>query len=197
VIQAASHTLTLLPNRMSPPAPSALSPRLTGLPPAIRDGARVLVLGSMPGAESLRLQQYYAHPRNDFWRIVEDLFAIPRSLDYEVRMTALNERGVAVWDVLAECVRPGSLDASIDMASALANDIGALLHSYPGIDRVVLNGGFAERTFRRRIAIGGAIPARLFVTTVPSTSPANASIPYAAKFARWRDALGPGIDSRV
>ena len=163
--------------------------RLVGLPPAISPGARILVLGSMPGAESLRLQQYYAHPRNDFWRIVEDLWAIPRALENRARMAALNDAGVAVWDVLAECVRPGSLDASIDAATARTNDIGALLHAHPRIDRVVLNGGFAEKTFRRRIAVGDAIPKRVDVVALPSTSPANASMSYPTKLARWREAL--------
>jgi TDG/mug DNA glycosylase family protein len=170
------------------------SPRLTGLPAAIRGGARLLVLGSMPGAESLRLQQYYAHPRNDFWRIVEDLLAIPRTLDYRARITALNQRGVAVWDVLAECVRPGSLDASIDVTTARANDIAALLRAHSGIDAIVLNGGFAEKAFRRRIATDGALSPHVRVVAVPSTSPANASIPYATKLARWHDALRPTID---
>ena len=150
----------------------------------------MLVLGSMPGAESLRLQQYYAHPRNDFWRIVEDLLAIPRALDYARRMADLNRAGIAVWDVLAECVRPGSLDASIEAATARPNDIAALLRAHATIDRIVLNGGFAEKTFRRRIAIDAAIGADIRLIPVPSTSPANASIPYPVKLARWRDALG-------
>lgn len=169
--------------------PARATRRLLGLAPAIGAGARALVLGSMPGAESLRLQQYYAHPRNDFWRIVEDLYAIPRGLDYPARMSALNTAGVALWDVLAECVRPGSLDASIDLSSARTNDIGALLRSYDGIERIVLNGGFAAQTFRRRILAEAAIAAQVSVFPVPSTSPANASIPYATKLERWRAAL--------
>lgn len=171
-----------------PPRPTA-APRLTGLAPAIGKGARILVLGSMPGAESLRLQQYYAHPQNAFWRIVEEVHAIPRTLPYEARMAALNAAGVAVWDVLAECTRPGSLDAAIDVASARQNDIDALLRAHRGITRVVLNGGFAERTFRRRITLDVATARRIEVAPVPSTSPANASIPYATKLARWRAAL--------
>lgn len=174
------------------PAPA---PRLTGLAPAIGDGARVLVLGSMPGAESLRLQQYYAHPQNAFWRIVEALYGIPRALAYDARMAALNEAGVAVWDVLAECTRLGSLDASIEAATARPNDIATLLRMHRGIDRIVLNGGFAAKTFRSRIASATPIPPNVLVAQAPSTSPANASIPPATKLARWREALGVVADA--
>lgn len=165
------------------------APRLTGLAPAIGSNARVLVLGSMPGAESLRLQQYYAHPRNAFWRIVDDVFAIPQTVSYALRMTALNDVGIAVWDVLAECRRRGSLDAAIDPDSVRPNNVAGLLRAHLGIARIVLNGGLAAKAFKTHIATDRAIPETIEVIAMPSTSPANAAMTYAEKLARWRTAL--------
>jgi TDG/mug DNA glycosylase family protein len=162
---------------------------LRGLPPALGRAPRVLVLGSMPGSASLAQAEYYAHPRNDFWRIVEDVFAIPRSGDYAARIEGLNEAGVGVWDVLAECHRRGSLDAAIAGEGQRHNDIAALLASHPGIARVLLNGAFAEKAFLRQSRAGRGIPAGVECIRLPSTSPANASIPYPGKLALWREAL--------
>ena len=102
--------------------------------------ARVLVLGSMPGLASLRLQQYYGHPQNTFWKIVGEVLGFDPELAYELRTQALVERGVALWDVLASCVREGSLDADIDDASVVANDFAAFFETHPHIVRVCFNG---------------------------------------------------------
>jgi TDG/mug DNA glycosylase family protein len=163
--------------------------RLHGLPPVVDARARVLVLGSMPGAESLRRQEYYAHPRNHFWRIVEDVLGVPRALPYPRRLEGLRDAGVALWDVLGECARHGSLDTGIERDSMAVNDIPALLAQYPRIDGVLFNGLFAETVFRSRLgaAVGPALPRR----RLPSTSPANAARPYAEKLSAWREALQP------
>ena len=87
-----------------------------GFPPVASPASRVLVLGSLPGQESLRRRQYYAHPRNAFWAIIERLFEIPAAVAYARRVQMLRRSGVALWDVCAAAVRPGSLDGAIEPA---------------------------------------------------------------------------------
>lgn len=173
------------------PALSADSLRLVGMPPVIGANARVLVLGSMPGTQSLAHRQYYAHPQNHFWRIVEDVFKIPRELPYAVRTSLLRKKGVALWDVLASCCRTGSLDAQIRRDTMQANDIAGLLDAHRSLRRVVFNGAFAERVHRRQVREGAAPWDGLIVQRLPSTSPANAASRYEAKLAAWRKALSP------
>ncbi|KFN50157.1 DNA-deoxyinosine glycosylase [Arenimonas composti] len=170
-----------------PKRPAAANPQiLTGLPPITSPAARVLVLGSMPGVESLRQQQYYAHPRNHFWPIVGELFGIAPELPYAERTQRLADAGVAVWDVLAECVRPGSLDSAIDAATARVNDFAGFFAAFPGIRAVFNNGTYSANTFRTRVMRPGLLPAGIAVTRLPSTSPANASLDFAAKLRAWR-----------
>jgi TDG/mug DNA glycosylase family protein len=164
-------------------------PPLVGLAPRVGEGARVLVLGSMPGAESLHRQQYYAHPRNEFWRIVEDVFGIRRELSYEQRIGGLQQHGVALWDVLAACSRRGSLDTAIERASMRLNDIPGLVAANPSLRCIAFNGVFAEAVYRNRIGHGLSDAAGLVLRRLPSTSPANQSRPYPEKLAAWRAVL--------
>lgn len=158
---------------------------LRSLPAAARGDARVLVLGSMPGAVSLEAQAYYAHPRNLFWPLMGDLLGIAPSLPYAERVARLNAAGIGLWDVLAECERPGSLDSAIRRPRR--NDFDALLAAYPALTALLFNGAKAETEFMR-----GGLPASatgLMRLRLPSTSPANASIPLATRTAAWREAL--------
>ncbi|MBP7623629.1 MAG: DNA-deoxyinosine glycosylase, partial [Xanthomonadales bacterium] len=100
-------------------------------PPLIAAHARVLILGSMPGIASLQALRYYAHPRNQFWPILGELLGFDASADYALRVQALHKAGIAVWDVLAECEREGSLDTSIRRDSEQANDLPGLLAKHP------------------------------------------------------------------
>ncbi len=116
----------------SAPTVSSASPRLQGLPPLVGPGTRVLVLGSFPSVKSLQLQQYYAHPQNHFWRIVQALWPDapwPDDQNYARRCQCLLAQGVGVWDVYAECEREGSLDSAIRHAQL--NDFPALLQRCP------------------------------------------------------------------
>ena len=150
----------------------------------VRKDARILILGSMPGGESLRRQQYYAHPRNAFWRIMADLLgeALPETVADKKRL--LLSHGVALWDVLASCERQGSLDSAIRAAEP--NDIPALLAACPGIRKICLNGGTAARLFEKHFGRDLVGVARL---RLPSTSPAY-TLDYAQKLAAWRVAIG-------
>src|SRR5262249_55164150 len=151
------------------------------------DRAHTLVLGTMPGAASLRAAQYYAHPRNAFWPIVGALCGFDATLDYATRVRRLSDADIAVWDVLQSCERPGSLDASIESSSVVANDFARFFDTHRRIERVCFNGGAAHALFRRHV-----LPSleALDVTWIrlPSTSPANASVDAAAKLKAWRAA---------
>ncbi|MBI4371443.1 MAG: DNA-deoxyinosine glycosylase [Elusimicrobia bacterium] len=150
--------------------------------PVVGRSPRVLMLGSMPSEASLRARRYYAHPRNQFWRLLgaaldEELHGLP----YRRRLAALKRRGVALWDVLESCRREGSLDSAI--SGEKPNPVAELLER-SGVKAVFLNGGKADALFRRLIA--PRLPQGVRVERLPSSSPAAASIPYARKAARWR-----------
>jgi hypoxanthine-DNA glycosylase len=132
--------------RRVPPQPEPLA---RSFAPLLRGDASVLVLGSMPGRASLAAQQYYAHPRNAFWPIMAAYCGIDPTAAYAERVTALLDAGIALWDVLGECRRSGSLDAAIEFDGARPNAIAALLDAYPRIRRVCLNGGAAATLYRR------------------------------------------------
>ncbi len=159
-------------------------------PPA--GAAQVLVLGSLPGVASLTAHEYYAHPRNAFWRIMAELCDFDVTLAYSRRAALLVGHGIAVWDVLAAGERPGSLDANILRRSEHANDIAALLQRHPRLALIAFNGVTAASLFARHIgrqALPAAVALRL--VTLPSTSPAHAGMSYARKLASWRAALTP------
>jgi hypoxanthine-DNA glycosylase len=153
----------------------------------------------MPGVGSLRAGQYYAHPRNAFWPLMEALFDVSDGMPYAARMAALNARGVGLWDVLAECERPGSLDSAIDVASLVVNDIAGLLRAHPGLRVVALNGGTAARLFARHVQpalreLDGG-DGRYRVLALPSTSAAHAARSFEQKRAAW-SALSEAIAQR-
>lgn len=155
--------------------------RARSFPYSADENARFLVLGSMPGAESLRQQEYYAFKHNAFWRIMGELYGFSPDLPYLERLARLRDNGVALWDVLAECVRPGSLDSAI--RAPLPNDIPGLVKRLPKLEKILCNGG-ASRNYLRRF-----FP-ELEAQQLPSTSPAAARFTYAEKLFRWRAALG-------
>lgn len=146
-----------------------------------------MVLGSMPGRASLIAGQYYAFPRNAFWPIMCEIFAMDQNLDYAQRVAVLEAQGMVLWDVLKTCTRSGSLDADIDQRSIVPNDLVGLLIRYPCIEAVYFNGATAEQVFRRHILpLLPAAGADLDLVRLPSTSPANASWSFERKLAAWR-----------
>ena len=163
-------------------------PVIHSFAPVADANARILILGSMPGVESLRAGQYYAHPRNAFWRIMGDLVGASPDLPYSKRVMRLRRSGIALWDVLAACMREGSLDAAIDEQSIIANDLVSFLAQHRRITRVFFNGATAERCFARHVqpALENGI---LQLQRLPSTSPAHAAMSYAKKLQAWRRIL--------
>jgi double-stranded uracil-DNA glycosylase len=182
---------------MLDPTPPDLA---VGFPPVAGDRPRVLLLGSMPGRASLQASRYYNHPRNLFWPLMGALFGVDPLLPYNERLNRLTDQGVALWDVLARCERPGSLDQAIVKGSMVANPIGAWLAANPTVVRVGLNGSAAHGLFRRLVVPGLDEPTRLRVQILPlpSTSPANAGMSAAAKRAAWDALLGRGsVESKA
>src|SRR6185503_10411891 len=119
-------------------------------PPIARRDSRTLILGSLPGQRSLEMQQYYAHPYNAFWKLIQAIFdAGDGALPYTRREKILTSNRIALWDVLAAAKRPGSLDSSIEGASARANDFATFFRAHPRIRRVFFNGRKAEELYRR------------------------------------------------
>ena len=150
--------------------------------PLINHQSRTLILGSLPGVESLREQQYYAHPRNAFWRIVYALYLENFDIDYSRRCEFILSKNLALWDVCGSAVRIGSADNKI--VGVEPNDIAELLNGHDNINLIVLNGRKAEKEYRR-FYDKLAIPA----IYAPSTSPALAALTFDEKLSAWRDAL--------
>ncbi len=164
--------------------------RVFSFPPVSAPDATVLILGSMPGKRSLAENQYYAHPQNTFWRIVGTVFDFDPALPYAQRCDALRAAGVALWDVLGECERPGSLDSNIVEETIAPNDFAGFLATHPHIGAICFNGAKAEQSFLRHVLPGlndtqRAIPRH----RLPSTSPAHAGMRFEEKLASWREAL--------
>ena len=157
-----------------------------GFPPIARPDARVLILGSLPGERSIREQQYYAHPQNAFWRIMADMYGIEG--EYDARRSQLCENRIALWDVLQSSVRPGSMDADIRAETALVNDFASFFASHGHIELIAFNGRKAEQLFRRFVDPLNIAP-DVRRASLPSTSPAYASLPFSGKLAAWREAL--------
>lgn len=161
-----------------------------GFPPLARAHAHSLILGSMPGQASLQQQRYYAHPRNAFWPIMRQVLGLPLDAGYACATKALVAQGFALWDVLACCERPGSLDADIRAEGMQANDFGVFLRAHPGIGRVFFNGTAAQVLYRRHVM--PALPAELAAlpqVRLPSTSPAHAAMNGQQKARLWQQAL--------
>ena len=160
--------------------------RSEGFPPVARSDARILILRSLPGRRSIAERQYYAHPGNAFWPIMKALFGIEG--DYRDRLLQLVEHRIALWDVLSDSVRPGSLDAHIDLDSARANDFETFLQEHTDIRLIAFNGKKAGQLFGRFVA-DGLVDRDIRRTTLPSTSPAYAAMPFSGKLTQWRRAI--------
>jgi double-stranded uracil-DNA glycosylase len=165
------------------------SRRRKGFPPIADRRARVLILGSMPSEASLAAGEYYAFRHNQFWRIAGEICGFDADAPYARRKAALKRRRIALWDVVASCVRPGSLDASIRDDSIRANEFTVFLARHPGIRRVCFNGRKAESAWRRHVEprLPGSLA--LEYRLLPSTSPAHAGMGYRSKLRAWRSAI--------
>lgn len=169
----------MVPSAM--PRDAARSPPalLRSFAPIADARSRVLVLGTMPGPEALRKQEYYGFTGNHFWKIMVDLLAPGCAPDYAEKLALLRRHRIAAWDVLANCTREGAADSTIRDTSP--NDIPGLLARHPGIHTIFCNGTTSARLFARFFGGTVAVP----MIPLPSTSPAHATMPYATKRAHW------------
>nr|WP_314443594.1 DNA-deoxyinosine glycosylase [uncultured Sphingomonas sp.] len=157
-----------------------------GLPPVVGAAPRLLVLGSLPGEASLAAARYYAHPRNQFWRLMEvatndELASEP----YLRRLQRLVNHGVGLWDVIGSAQRTGSLDQQLSEIEA--RDLSGFVADLPSLRAIGFNGGTAARIGRRALA-----DTHLTLVDLPSSSPAY-TLPFAEKARRWA-ALGAFLD---
>ena len=153
-----------------------------GLPPIVWPHAKILVLGSLPGDESLRRQQYYGNPQNKFWAILGGVFGVEVGDGYADKLRFLEAHGIALWDVLERADRRGSLDRNI--RNGVPNDFDALFASMPALEVIAINGGDAQKSFR--YPRYSARLANVRVLPMPSTSAAHARLSIAAKTRLWR-----------
>ncbi|WP_332646539.1 DNA-deoxyinosine glycosylase [Lysinibacillus sp. 54212] len=137
------------------------------LPPVVDEHTRVLIVGSMPGVQSLEKQQYYGNPRNHFWGIIAELLQKEIPTNYSARLRLLRDHGIGLWDVIRECEREGSLDSNI--RNEIPNDFQALFNRYPQIGAVLFNGTKAHDVFKKKLGFE-ILGARAYFK-MPSTSP--------------------------
>ncbi|RPI39938.1 MAG: DNA-deoxyinosine glycosylase [Methanoregulaceae archaeon] len=162
---------------MTGPFPQVPDPS-HGLPPVTGPGPIILILGSFPSVLSLAHAEYYGNPKNRFWAVMEELFKIPVTLPYPERSLRLIGERIALWDVVRDCSREGSADSRI--RNPVPNDIAGFVRANPTIRLVALNGSTAGRMYHRFAEVRG-LPSE----TLPSTSPANARVPFTEKVRQW------------
>lgn len=149
--------------------------------PSISDvNAKILILGTMPGVQSLQAGEYYGNNRNHFWKILFTLFEEPFSTDYTTKKELLLQHKIALWDVLQACKREGSLDSAIE--EEVPNDFTGFLAAHPAIEHIFFNGQKAAAYFKKYVKTAKAYQ----LHTLPSTSPANAGKNFEAKLEEWK-----------
>ena len=163
--------------------------RVHSFAPIADASSQVLILGSMPGNASLRAGEYYAHPRNAFWKIISTLLEIDAAASYESRVAALRKQRIAVWDVLESCTRATSLDSDIEESSIVVNGFAEFFRAHVRVQTVCFNGAKAEHSFRKHVLPGMTAFGDIGYHRLPSTSPAHAAMSHAEKIEAWRVVL--------
>jgi double-stranded uracil-DNA glycosylase len=161
---------------------------LHGFPPVFQKDTQTIILGSMPGKDSLAAEQYYAHSRNAFWPIMGEMFGASQDLCYDKRLKVLLSNGIGIWDVIKSCRRKTSLDSHIEETTIVVNDFARVMNQCSQLRLICFNGVKSEQTFNRYVDCN-LIPASIIRIRLPSTSPANARTNFKQKLEVWRDAL--------
>jgi hypoxanthine-DNA glycosylase len=160
-------------------------------PPIVGDDAHLLILGTLPGEESLRLQHYYGHTRNHFWQLIAAVFNEAPAVDYADRIRLLKRNRCALWDVLESAERAGSLDSTI--RNPVANAFAEFFADYPEIKTIAFNGQKARALFRRYVVKPGTVSDEGFtMLDLPSSSPLYTK-PFEEKLVLWRAALAAAL----
>ncbi|WP_369765080.1 DNA-deoxyinosine glycosylase [Flavobacterium sp. WC2429] len=152
---------------------------ITSFSPFINSETKILILGTMPGIASLEKQEYYAHPRNHFWKIMCTLLdSLPISVVFEEKIKLLQNNKIGLWDVLENCERNGSLDTNIK--NQKENDFFTLFKNYPTITKIIFNGKESHKYFLKKF---GQIKGITYYV-MPFTSPAN-TMSFEKKLEIW------------
>ncbi len=161
--------------------------RIHSFPHISNKDSRILILGSMPGKESLAKNEYYAHPRNSFWKIMKEILNFPEEATYSARKKILLGNKIALWDVLQTCTRKSSLDSDIIESTIICNDFKKFYRSRPKIKNVFFNGKKVEAVYMKYVYpnMPDSLRQKIY-TGLPSTSPANARYTLNAKIKAWR-----------
>lgn len=154
--------------------------KIYSFPSLANPKAKVLLLGTMPGVQSLAMNQYYGHPQNNFWKLISAVFNEVLPTDYDQKKEMLLRNNIAVWDVLQACERLGSLDSAI--VKEVPNDFTAFFKEHPNIELIAFNGQKAASFFKKHVHTEGNYK---FIT-LPSTSPANAGKTFDQKLEEWK-----------
>ncbi|MBV6878864.1 DNA-deoxyinosine glycosylase [Epilithonimonas ginsengisoli] len=152
--------------------------RINSFPPIVDQDSEILILGSVPGAKSLEMKQYYAFPQNQFWRILFHLFDSEFSEDYETRINLLKQNKIALWDVIESCERKGSLDTEIK--DEIDNNIPELIDNHPNIQTIFCNG---QKSYKNLVKILGK-DFKIPIVVLPSTSPLH-TVKFGEKLLSW------------
>lgn len=155
--------------------------KINSLGPIIDENSRVLILGSIPGKQSLEKQEYYGNDRNAFWKIIYSLYDRHIESGYGKRLIFAREKKIALWDVIETCSREGSLDTNIK--NEKVNDFENLFEKYPNIRKIFFNGTKAHDVFKKRI--GFERFKNIEFEKLTSTSPAN-TIAFGKKLELWK-----------
>ena len=155
----------------------------SGFSPIANIDAETLILGSIPSIKSLEKQQYYGHPQNSFWWIMGEIFTFDSTIEYQLRIEKMLEHKIAIWDVLQQCERKGSLDSAIIAKTIKPNDFKTFFLKYKNIKKVIFNGTKAEKEFNKHVKLSNN---SIILHKAPSTSPAMAILTKNAKLAIWK-----------
>lgn len=156
-----------------------------GFVPLVSGEPKLLILGTLPSQRSLSSQQYYGHPQNAFWWIMAQVFGFSSQASYAQRTEFLCQEGIAVWDVIERCARPGSIDANIDQSTLVANNFPFFFRQHPSIEKICFNGQAAGKLFAKHVEEATVLKTQV----LPSTSPAHARLSRQQKLGLWRDAM--------
>lgn len=137
-------------------------------PPIIDAHTRILFLGSFPSIASFEHSFYYAHGRNAFWPMMEELFGVKFSNNDDKKNFCLAHE-IGLWDVIASCERSNSSDTNLK--NILPNDFKKLLQEYPNIRVIAFTGKKAFDLFQKYFK---DFPIEKVL--LPSTSPAHAAM---------------------
>lgn len=157
------------------------SNKLNGFKPIVTKTTQILILGSFPSVASLEHQQYYAHPRNQFWKILSDILQLPLiSMPYEERLIHIKKYHIGIWDVIEQTERKGSLDS--DIKNPVSNNLVTLIQSLPALTTIGFNGQTATKMGLKQL---GAHQDDYHIVSLPSTSPAY-TLNYTEKLIQWQ-----------